>query len=51
MNEKLEYEIARFSGRISLDKVKKQPFGVLDECVHELQHALRLCGIEKEIKL
>ena len=32
MNEKLEIEIARYSGRISQDKVKNQPFASLDKC-------------------
>lgn len=30
----------------------RSTFHIIDiKCVHELQHALRLCGIEKEIKL
>lgn len=32
MNERLEIEIARYSGRISSDKAKNQPFAALDKC-------------------
>lgn len=32
MNERLEIEIARYSGQISPDKAKNQPFATLDKC-------------------
>ena len=34
-----------------LDKVVALYMNVVTNCVHEMQHLLRLCGIEKEIEL
>ena len=54
--EEYEYEIIydSWDHKLRILKNRKQILNLefFDEmCVHELQHALRLCGIDKEIKL